>query len=76
MFFRYAKGMEHMILLLLVVAIIASVTIIAAKAVSGLLSEAMTDGIDKILNPVFWIMLLILPITTAVQIRFLNRVSF
>lgn len=73
LYLLYAREMEHMILLLLVVAIIASATIIAAKAVSGLLSEAIANGINRILNPVFWIMLLILPITTVVQIRFLNR---
>ena len=64
-----------MVVLLLVVAIIASITVIAAKAVSTLLSEAFSYGIQRILNPVFWIMLVLLPITTAVQIRFLNRVS-
>jgi len=61
--------------LLLLVAVTASVTIIAAKALSTLLSESILQGKDHILNPVFWISLIILPVTTITQIRFLNRVS-
>lgn len=67
--------MNHMIILLLIVSILASATVISAKAVSTLLTAAIRHGIDRILNPVFWVMLLILPITTATQIKYLNRVN-
>ena len=64
-----------MIVLLLLVAVIASVTIIAAKALSTLISESILQGKLHVMNPVFWVSLIILPITTVTQIRFLNRVS-
>lgn len=65
--------MEHLIILLLIVAIVASATVISAKAVSTLLSESFSHGVQSILHPSFWIMLLLLPVTTVVQVRYLNR---
>nr|XP_039271096.1 NIPA-like protein 2 isoform X2 [Styela clava] len=69
----FYKNVEHLLILLLFVAIFASVTVISAKAVSTLLSETIRSGVKYIANPVFWIMLFLLPVTTAIQIRFLNR---
>jgi len=73
--FRYARKNEHLVILLLLVGIIASVTVIASKALSTLISESILLGHQEIMNPVFWVSLIILPITTITQIRFLNRVS-
>ena len=63
-----------MVILLLLVAVVASVTIIASKALSTLVTESALQKKLHILNPVFFVCLLILPLTTVVQIRFLNRV--
>ncbi|CAK8678947.1 unnamed protein product [Clavelina lepadiformis] len=73
LYLKFVRGNEHLIILLLLVAIIASITIIAAKAVSTMISETIFQGRQQILNAFFWVSLIILPITTATQIRFLNR---
>uniref|UniRef100_H2YXM0 NIPA-like protein 2 n=1 Tax=Ciona savignyi TaxID=51511 RepID=H2YXM0_CIOSA len=73
LFFKYVRKNEHMIILLLLVGIIASVTVISAKAISTMISESIFQHKLQILNPVFWVCLVILPITTATQIRLLNR---
>lgn len=67
------RQMEHLIILLLIVALVASATVISAKAVSTLLSESFYHGVQSILHPSFWIMLFLLPVTTVVQVRYLNR---
>ncbi|XP_078486736.1 NIPA-like protein 2 [Ciona intestinalis] len=73
LFIKYVRKNEHLVILLLLVGIIASVTVIASKAISTMISESIFQGKLQIMNVVFWVCLVILPITTATQIRLLNR---
>uniref|UniRef100_F7AMQ9 NIPA-like protein 2 n=2 Tax=Ciona intestinalis TaxID=7719 RepID=F7AMQ9_CIOIN len=73
LFIKYVRKNEHLVILLLLVGIIASVTVIASKAISTMISESIFQNKLQIMNVVFWVCLVILPITTATQIRLLNR---
>lgn len=57
---------------LLLVAILASVTVISAKAVSGMLALTF-QGHSQLIYPIFYVMLFVMVITTVIQVKYLNE---
>ena len=57
---------------LLLVAILASGTVISAKAVSGMLAISF-QGDSQLVYPIFYVMLLVMIVTTIVQVKYLNE---
>jgi len=73
-YLKWFHNVEHLLLLLLLVAMLASFTIIASKIVSTYLNQmVLLHTGDLLKQPEFWISLAVLPITTIAQINLLNR---
>lgn len=69
---KYRFGINNVLVLLLITSLIASLTVISAKAVSGMLQLTLAGNMQ--LNKViFYVMGIIMAVTCVVQIKFLNQ---
>ncbi|CAL8286967.1 unnamed protein product [Merluccius merluccius] len=66
------KGCKHVVVVLLLVALLASLTVISVKAVSGMITESMKGNL-QLVYPIFYVMLVIMVVSCAFQIKFLNQ---
>ncbi|XP_036292663.1 NIPA-like protein 2 isoform X1 [Pipistrellus kuhlii] len=74
LYFYKRKGMTHIAILLTLVALLASLTVISVKAVSGMITFSVTDKI-QLTYPIFYIMLIIMIASCAFQVKFLNQAT-
>ncbi|KAM7420191.1 hypothetical protein PAMA_014748 [Pampus argenteus] len=66
------KKVKHIIIVMLLVALLASLTVISVKAVSGMITESI-KGQLQLIYPIFYIMLVVMVASCAFQIKFLNQ---
>ncbi|KAM4865299.1 NIPA-like protein 2 isoform 2-T2 [Thomomys bottae] len=74
LYFHKRKRMTHIAVLLALVALLASVTTISVKAVSGMITFSMTDKM-QLTYPIFYIMLIIMIASCVFQVKFLNQAT-
>ncbi|GFN74612.1 nipa-like protein 2 [Plakobranchus ocellatus] len=67
----YYQEMKHVLIYLLISSITASFTVIAAKAVSGMIQLSLSS-FSQFDKPVFYAMLVVLIVTALIQIKFVN----
>ncbi|XP_077454508.1 NIPA-like protein 2 [Stigmatopora argus] len=71
--FVYKKmNKKHIVIVMLMVALLASLTVISVKAVSGMIAESI-QGHLQFIYPIFYVMLVIMVVSCAFQIKFLNE---
>ncbi|XP_075961526.1 NIPA-like protein 2 [Anarhichas minor] len=66
------KNVKHIVIVMLLVALLASQTVISVKAVSGMITESITGQLQLIYS-IFYVMLVIMIASCAFQIKFLNQ---
>ncbi|XP_063735355.1 NIPA-like protein 2 isoform X2 [Eleginops maclovinus] len=66
------RKMKHIIIVMLLVALLASLTVISVKAVSGMITESITGQL-QLIYPIFYIMVVVMIASCAFQIKFLNQ---
>nr|XP_020462385.1 NIPA-like protein 2 [Monopterus albus] len=66
------RNVKHIVVVMLLVALLASLTVISVKAVSGMITETI-KGQLQLIYPIFYIMLVIMVVSCAFQIKFLNQ---
>ncbi|XP_074842987.1 NIPA-like protein 2 isoform X2 [Carettochelys insculpta] len=66
------KDVKHIVLLLVMVALLASLTVISVKAVAGMITYS-AKGKMQLTYPVFYIMLIILVTSCVFQVKLLNQ---
>eukprot|EP00117_Sycon_ciliatum_P023506 scpid61404/ scgid19966/ NIPA-like protein 2 len=71
-YIRETKNLKSVVLTLLMSSLIGSWTVIAAKAVAGLLRMTLR-GHSQFGQPIFYIMIVILAVTAVLQVKFLNQ---
>ncbi|XP_029602843.1 NIPA-like protein 2 isoform X1 [Salmo trutta] len=64
--------MKHITIVMLLVALLASLTVISVKAVSGMITESI-KGHLQLTYPIFYVMLVVMVASCAFQIKFLNQ---
>lgn len=64
--------MRHIVIVMLLVALLASLTVISVKAVSGMIAESV-NGYMQLTYPIFYVMLVVMVASCAFQIKFLNQ---
>ncbi|XP_070248160.1 NIPA-like protein 2 [Myotis yumanensis] len=74
LYFYKRKGMKHIVILLTLVALLASLTVISVKAVSGMIAFSVTDTM-QLTYPIFYIMLIIMIASCVFQVKFLNQAT-
>ncbi|XP_077928310.1 NIPA-like protein 2 isoform X1 [Halichoerus grypus] len=74
LYFHKRKGMKHMVILLTLVALLASLTVISVKAVSGMITFSVTDKM-QLTYPIFYIMFIIMIASCVFQVKFLNQAT-
>ncbi|XP_059528120.1 NIPA-like protein 2 isoform X2 [Myotis daubentonii] len=74
LYFYKRKGMKHIVILLTLVALLASLTVISVKAVSGMIACSVTDKM-QLTYPIFYIMLIIMIASCVFQVKFLNQAT-
>uniref|UniRef100_G1Q035 NIPA like domain containing 2 n=1 Tax=Myotis lucifugus TaxID=59463 RepID=G1Q035_MYOLU len=74
LYFYKRKGMKHIVILLTLVALLASLTVISVKAVSGMITFSVTDKM-QLTYPIFYIMLIIMIASCVFQVKFLNQAT-
>ncbi|XP_036193732.1 NIPA-like protein 2 [Myotis myotis] len=74
LYFYKRKGMKHIVILLTLVALLASLTVISVKAVSGMIAFSVTDKM-QLTYPIFYIMLIIMIASCVFQVKFLNQAT-
>ncbi|XP_061804807.2 NIPA-like protein 2 [Nerophis lumbriciformis] len=68
------KNVKHIVVVMLLVALLASLTVISVKAVSGMITESFKgEGHLQLIYPIFYVMLVIMVASCAFQIKFLNQ---
>lgn len=67
------RNVNHIVIVMLLVALLASVTVISVKAVSGMLTETIRGSHLQLTYPVFYVMFVVMVISCAFQIKFLNE---
>ncbi|XP_064410493.1 NIPA-like protein 2 [Latimeria chalumnae] len=71
--YLYAKkSVKNIVLLLTLVALLASLTVISVKAVSGMINLS-AKGKMQLQHPIFYVMLVIMIATCCFQVKFLNQ---
>ncbi|XP_014405761.1 PREDICTED: NIPA-like protein 2 isoform X6 [Myotis brandtii] len=68
LYFYKRKGMKHIVILLTLVALLASLTVISVKAVSGMITFSVTDKM-QLTYPIFYIMLIIMIASCVFQVK-------
>ncbi|XP_076004605.1 NIPA-like protein 2 isoform X3 [Genypterus blacodes] len=66
------RNVKNIIIVMLLVALLASLTVISVKAVSGMITESI-KGHLQLTYPIFYVMLVIMIASCAFQIKFLNQ---
>ncbi|XP_063306371.1 NIPA-like protein 2 [Pelobates fuscus] len=66
------KGVNHIVVLLLLVALLASLAVISVKAVSGMIAMTL-KGHMQLTYPIFYVMIVIMVASCAFQVKFLNQ---
>ncbi|XP_034554363.1 NIPA-like protein 2 isoform X2 [Notolabrus celidotus] len=66
------RKVKHIVIVMLLVALLASLTVISVKAVSGMITETV-KGQLQLVYPIFYVMLVIMVASCAFQIKFLNQ---
>lgn len=72
LFFYKMRNAKHIVVVMLLVALLASLTVISVKAVSGMITETI-KGQLQLIYPIFYVMLVIMIASCAFQIKFLNQ---
>ncbi|XP_060756894.1 NIPA-like protein 2 isoform X2 [Neoarius graeffei] len=67
------RNLKHIVIVMLLVALLASVTVITVKAVSGMITETIRGSHLQLTYPIFYIMFIIMVVSCAYQIKFLNE---
>ncbi|XP_056290113.1 NIPA-like protein 2 [Pseudoliparis swirei] len=66
------RKVTHVVIVLLLVALLASLTVISVKAVSGMIAESI-KGQLQLIYPIFYVMVVIMIASCGFQIKFLNQ---
>ncbi|KAM3872659.1 NIPA-like protein 2 [Diretmus argenteus] len=66
------RKVKHIVIVMLLVALLASLTVISVKAVSGMITESL-KGHLQLTYPIFYVMLIVMVASCAFQIKFLNQ---
>ncbi|XP_053785417.1 NIPA-like protein 2 [Desmodus rotundus] len=74
LYFHKRKGMKHIVILLTLVALLASLTVISVKAVSGMITFSVTDKM-QLTYPIFYIMFILMIASCVFQVKFLNQAT-
>ncbi|KAM5211999.1 NIPA-like protein 2 isoform 1-T1 [Hipposideros larvatus] len=74
LYFHKRKGMKHIVILLTLVALLASLTVISVKAVSSMITFSVTDKM-QLTYPIFYIMFIIMIASCVFQVKFLNQAT-
>ncbi|TSK20266.1 NIPA-like protein 2 [Bagarius yarrelli] len=69
----FCRNMKHIVIVMLLVALLASVTVITVKAVSGMITETIRGSHLQLTYPIFYIMFIIMIVSCVYQIKFLNE---
>ncbi|XP_053322754.1 NIPA-like protein 2 isoform X2 [Spea bombifrons] len=72
LYFYKRKGVDHIVVLLLLVALLASMAVISVKAVSGMITETF-KGKMQLTYPIFYVMFVVMVASCAFQVKFLNQ---
>uniref|UniRef100_A0A672NEV3 NIPA like domain containing 2 n=1 Tax=Sinocyclocheilus grahami TaxID=75366 RepID=A0A672NEV3_SINGR len=73
MYLYKCRNMKHIVIMMILVALLASVTVISVKAVSGMITETVRGSHLQLTYPIFYIMFIIMVTSCAFQIKFLNQ---
>ncbi|XP_036120045.1 NIPA-like protein 2 [Molossus molossus] len=74
LYFYKRKGIKHIMILLTLVALLASLTVISVKAVSGMIAFSVTDKM-QLTYPIFYIMFIIMIASCVFQVKFLHQAT-
>uniref|UniRef100_A0A8D3AEW1 NIPA like domain containing 2 n=1 Tax=Scophthalmus maximus TaxID=52904 RepID=A0A8D3AEW1_SCOMX len=66
------RNVKHIVVVVSLVALLASLTVISVKAVSGMIAESI-KGQLQLIYPIFYVMLVVMVASCAFQIKFLNQ---
>ncbi|GLD48670.1 NIPA-like protein 2 [Lates japonicus] len=66
------RKVKHIVIVMLLVALLASLTVISVKAVSGMITESI-KGQLQLIYPIFYVMVVVMVASCAFQIKFLNQ---
>ncbi|NP_001079498.1 uncharacterized protein LOC379185 [Xenopus laevis] len=72
LYFLERKGLNHIVVLLLLVSLLASLTVISVKAVSGMLVLTF-KGSMQLTYPIFYVMFVVMVVSCVFQVKFLNQ---
>ncbi|KAG8441793.1 hypothetical protein GDO86_010827 [Hymenochirus boettgeri] len=72
LYYLKKKGLTHIVVLLVLVALLASLTVISVKAVSGMIVLTF-KGSMQLTYPIFYVMLVIMIASCVFQVKFLNQ---
>ncbi|XP_063055643.1 NIPA-like protein 2 [Engraulis encrasicolus] len=67
------RNMKHIVIIMLLVALLASLTVISVKAVSGMITESIQGNHLQFTYPIFYVMFIIMVASCGFQIKFLNQ---
>ncbi|KAM6457615.1 NIPA-like protein 2 isoform 3-T3 [Liasis olivaceus] len=74
LYFYKRREAKHIVVLLTMVALLASLTIISVKAVAAMLTFSV-KGNMQLTYPIFYLMLILMALTCAFQVKFLNQAT-
>ncbi|KAM9200284.1 NIPA-like protein 2 [Mergus octosetaceus] len=72
LYFYKRKAVKHIMILLMMVALLASLTVIAVKAVASMITLSV-KGKMQLTYPIFYIMLILMATSCVFQVKFLNQ---
>ncbi|XP_053251550.1 NIPA-like protein 2 isoform X2 [Podarcis raffonei] len=72
LYFHKRKKVNHIVILLTMVAVLASLNIVSVKAVATMITLSVRGNM-QLTYPVFYIMLILMAVTCAFQVKFLNE---
>lgn len=72
LFVQWRYDLENVVIFLLLVALLGSLTVISAKAVSSMINITLS-GYSQLGHPLFYVMLIVMIGTAIAQVKFLNR---
>ncbi|XP_057591141.1 NIPA-like protein 2 isoform X4 [Hippopotamus amphibius kiboko] len=74
LYFYKRRGIKHIVILLTLVALLASLTVISVKAVSGMITFSVMDKM-QLTYPIFYIMFIIMIASCVFQVKLLNQAT-
>nr|XP_028592252.1 NIPA-like protein 2 isoform X1 [Podarcis muralis] len=72
LYFHKRKKVNHIVILLTMVAVLASLNVVSVKAVATMITLSVRGNM-QLTYPVFYIMLILMAVTCAFQVKFLNE---